>query len=128
MHRGTIGGIMGPLANFDVQRSDGVEILSVTGEIDISNIDEFRAILLEAEREATSGIIVSLRKADYLCVRTFGLLIVLGARLTSRRKNLVIVCRRSDIASRVLGYLRFPYHVVDSTAAALAAMFSRRPS
>ena len=60
-----VGAVLTPLARFDLRRGDGVAVVSVSGEIDLSNYEELGDVLGRAAA-GVRQIVVDLSAVDYL--------------------------------------------------------------
>jgi anti-anti-sigma factor len=113
----------GTLGRVSVRDQDGVAVASITGEVDISNVDEIAEPLLELPNLAL-GLIVDLTAVEYLDSTGISLLHDLAGRLYQRSQGLIIVCPPTAPPRRVLELTgvdaRAP--IVDDVAAAIAAI------
>lgn len=89
-------------AQFLLQVANGVPVLAISGEIDIANIDQFKASAADAARDDSERIIVSLEKVTYLDSHTLEALVDLGKRLRTNRRRLLVVAPKSSPAGRIL--------------------------
>ena len=80
-----------PLADLEFEITDRVVIAHVDGEIDMSNADELgNAVLLRLTNDAL-GLVVDLRKVDYLDSAGIQLIYTLRERLDTRGQQLRLV-------------------------------------
>lgn len=91
----------GDLATLTVTTHDGALILTVTGEIDISNIDRV-AEAIYALPNAEDGLVVDLSAVTYLDSSAVSLLHDLAMRLRNRAQRLVVVATPGTPPRRVL--------------------------
>ena len=89
------------LATVSVRDHDGIVIASISGEIDISNIDRV-ADQLNALPNAALGLVVDLSQAEYLDSSAISLLHDLAVRLRQRSQKLVIASPHGSPPRRVL--------------------------
>lgn len=89
-------------ADFQLQASNGVAIVSATGEIDIANIDQFKSFVLSAARNGQGPMIVSFEKVTYLDSHTLEAVVDLGKRLRTNRRRLLVVAPKESPSGRIL--------------------------
>jgi anti-anti-sigma factor len=113
----------GDLAHVDIQDHDGVPVAAISGEVDISNVDEVRAQLIALPNFAP-GLVVDLRRVDYLDSTGVSLLHDLAGRLRERSQRLIVVCPPGSPPRRVLELTGLVTRttVVDELAPAVQAM------
>lgn len=113
----------GDLAHVDIQDHDGVPVAAISGEVDISNVDDVRARLIALPNLAP-GLVVDLRRVDYLDSTGISLLHDLAGRLRERSQQLIVVCPPGSPPRRVLELtgLITRTTVVDELAPAVQAM------
>jgi anti-anti-sigma factor len=92
--------------NVERLERDGVRVIAVAGELDMSNIG--------ALREATSGLpndalgmVIDLRSASFIDSATIGVLFELRGGLGRRRQALRVVCTPGSTPRRVLEMMSF---------------------
>ena len=71
---------------------DGVELLSVEGEVDIATAPRLLAVLNKAVPEAASSLVIDLTAVGFMDSTGLALLINAHRRLTRRRKGFAVVC------------------------------------
>lgn len=113
----------GDLAHVDISDHDGVPVAAISGEVDISNVDEVRAQLIALPNFAP-GLVVDLRRVDYLDSTGVSLLHDLAGRLRERSQRLIVVCPLGSPPRRVLELTGLVTRttVVDELAPAVQAM------
>jgi anti-anti-sigma factor len=84
-----------------VQDGDGVTMATISGEIDVSTVDQVAAALTGLSNRAI-GLVVDLRSVDYMDSSGISLLHDLVLRLRRRSQMLVIVCPSGSAPRRVL--------------------------
>jgi stage II sporulation protein AA (anti-sigma F factor antagonist) len=89
------------LARVDIQDHDGVHVAAITGEVDISNVDEVTRQLIALPNFAP-GLVVDLRLVSYLDSTGISMLHDLAARLRERSQRLIVVCPPGSPPRRVL--------------------------
>jgi anti-anti-sigma factor len=111
------------LARVDIQDHDGVHVAAITGEVDISNVDEVGRRLAALPNSA-HGLVVDLRLVSYLDSTGISLLHDLAARLRERSQQLIIVCPQGSPPRRVLELTGLVTRttVVDDLAPAVQAL------
>ena len=84
-----------------VSECAGVTVISVTGEVDISNIDQLSATIF-ALPNSGPGLVVDLTEVSYIDSATVSLLHDLAMRLRQRAQRLVVVAAPASPPRRVL--------------------------
>jgi anti-anti-sigma factor len=90
-----------PLAEIELAERDGVRVVAVAGELDISNVRMLEDVTFDLPNEAL-GIVLDLSSATYIDSATLGLLFRLQRGLMRRGQALRVVCPASSSARRVL--------------------------
>ena len=90
------------LANLDVASHDGILIVSVAGEIDLSNADDIRDQVVEAIGTAHDRVALDLTGTTYLDSTGVRLLFDLATRMQARRRKLALVVTDRAIVRRVI--------------------------
>jgi anti-anti-sigma factor len=88
-----------PLAEIELVDQDGVRIVSVAGELDISNVGALEDATFGLSNDAL-GIVVDLSSATYIDSATLGLLFRLQHSLKRRGQTLRVVCPPGSSARR----------------------------
>jgi anti-anti-sigma factor len=111
------------LAHVDMQDHDGVPVAVISGEVDISNIDDITRQLTALPNFAP-GLVVDLRLVAYMDSTGISLLHDLAGRLRERSQQLIVVCPPGSPPRRVLELtgLITRTTVVDDLAPAVQAM------
>ncbi|MGZ6910314.1 MAG: STAS domain-containing protein [Acidimicrobiia bacterium] len=119
---------MKPLARLTVETVGGMTVARLSGEVDLSNVDDVGATLLEAVRPELDCLVVDLSETTYLDSTGVRLLFDLAMRLQTRRQVLRIVVADAAIVRRVLILTKLdeavPFH--ESIEQALAAVEAAR--
>jgi anti-sigma B factor antagonist len=71
---------------------EGMELVSVEGELDIATAPRLISVLNRAVQEALGSLIVDLSHVDFMDSTGLALLINAHRRLTRRRKGFAVVC------------------------------------
>jgi len=71
---------------------DGVELLSVEGEVDIATAPRLLAVLNQAVPEAIHSLVIDLSRVGFMDSTGLALLINAHRRITRRRKGFAVVC------------------------------------
>jgi anti-anti-sigma factor len=95
-----------PLAQIERSDQDGVRVIAVSGELDISNIDALRQAAFDVPNEAL-GIVLDLCAARHIDSATVRLLFELQHSLQRRRQALRIVYAPGSIVERVIELAAF---------------------
>jgi anti-anti-sigma factor len=93
------------LVQITMQEHDSVAVATIAGEVDISNVNDVAAALTSVSNLAL-GLVVDLRKVDYLDSAGVSLLHDLAGRLHQRSQRLIVVCPPDAP----------PHHVLELTA------------
>lgn len=111
-----------PLAEIELAEHEGVRVVAVAGELDISNVGALERATFDLPNEAL-GIVLDLSAATYIDSATLGLLFKLHRSLERRGQALRVVCQPGSSAMRVLeltGFDRSTPHEEDREAAIAA--------
>ena len=111
------------LARVEIQDHDGVHVAAITGEVDISNVDDIGRRLTALPNFA-HGLVIDLRLVSYMDSTGISLLHNLAGRLRERSQQLIIVCPQGSPPRRVLELtgLITRTTVVDDLAPAVQAL------
>jgi anti-anti-sigma factor len=117
-----------PLAKVERCERDGVRLVEVVGELDISNVCTLEDATLDLPNEGL-GVVVDLSGATYIDSATLGLLFKLQHSLQRRGQALRVVCQPDSNAHRVLELTGFSPAVTCETdrEAAIAAIHREVP-
>ena len=107
---------------FTIEHEKGVPILTLSGDIDIWNIDEFHRPLQQLAKSATHGAIVELTDVTFAIGRVFGTLAATAERLAREGKQLVVVCPPSHFGCRIFKILQYDHPVAESREQALETL------
>jgi stage II sporulation protein AA (anti-sigma F factor antagonist) len=91
----------GDLARVDIQDHDGVHVAAISGEVDVSNVEEVTRRLIALPNFA-HGLVIDLRLLSYMDSTGISMLHDLAARLRERSQQLIIVCPQGSPPRRVL--------------------------
>jgi stage II sporulation protein AA (anti-sigma F factor antagonist) len=91
----------GDLARVDIQDHDGIHVAAITGEVDISNVDDVTRRLIALPNFAP-GLVVDLRLVTYMDSTGISMLHDLAGRLRERSQKLIVVCPPGSPPRRVL--------------------------
>lgn len=89
-------------ASFKVEIVDGIPVIEVVGEVDMTNSHELEALLDQASRHVSSSIVVSLTGATYLDSKGVRLLLRSAERLRLIRQRLLVVAPSGSVPRRIL--------------------------
>ncbi len=90
-----------PLAEIERSEHEGVLLVAVAGELDISNVGALEAAAFDLPNEGL-GVVLDLTRATYIDSATLGLLFKLQRGLQRRGQMLRVVCQPGSAAQRVL--------------------------
>jgi anti-sigma B factor antagonist len=113
-----------PLAQVRLDDTDGVLVAHLTGEVDLSNVDEIRALIIARVSQETGALVLDLTGTTYLDSTGVRLLFELTERLHARRQQLRIVVTDEALVRRVILLTKLDEQVPldDSVDDALAAL------
>lgn len=95
------------LAQIEQTSAERVSVVTVTGELDISNVAALRDAVYALPNEAL-GVVVDLTHTRFMDSTTVGVLFDLHANLARRRQALRIVCPPGSTPRRLLEITCFP--------------------
>jgi anti-anti-sigma factor len=95
-----------PLARIESSEEQGVRVVAVTGELDISNVRALEDATFDLPNERL-GVVLDLSATSYLDSATLGLLFRLSGDLRRRGQGLGVVCAQGSSARRVLDMTGF---------------------
>jgi anti-anti-sigma factor len=90
------------LATFDIRSFDGYRLVVASGEIDISNVGEFRTALQQAAPAGSEALIVSLACITYMDSNALAALIDVNRRFEVSRRQFHVVCPPDGSCSKLL--------------------------
>lgn len=90
-----------PLARIERSEQDGIRVVSVTGELDISNVSGLEHATFDLPNQRL-GIVLDLSGATYIDSATLSLVFKLQRSLGRRGQALRVVCAPASNARRVL--------------------------
>lgn len=93
---------MTPLAELSFERVGTVLVTRVVGEVDLSNVEQVRAGLVDAITQELESFVLDLTDTTYLDSTGVRLLFDLAERLEVRRLQLRLVVRDQAVVRRVL--------------------------
>jgi anti-anti-sigma factor len=99
------------LADVRVTVHEGVIVIRITGEIDMSNAGELRGAILDATPNDALGLVLDLSAVDYIDSAGIHFLYRLGDSLRSRGQTLRVVIPPSSPASDTLRLAGVKRHV-----------------
>jgi anti-anti-sigma factor len=102
---------------------DGVRVVAVAGELDISNVAALEQATFDLPNEAL-GMVLDLSATTFIDSATIGLLFDLHSALARRGQPLRVVCSQRAPARRVLDLMSFDGDALteEDPAAAVAAI------
>jgi anti-anti-sigma factor len=113
------------LAHIEHGDVDDVRIISVVGELDISNVDALREVAYTLPNDGL-GVVMDLTRTRFIDSTTIGLLFDLHASLGRRRQVLRVVCAAGSTPSRLLELTAFPPRTLYEPDVAAAVASIRR--
>ena len=110
-------------ARVSEQSLEGAQVISVVGDLDVSNADEFVDLLFTAAERPDARVVVDLERADFIDSTVLNALFSSARRLRASHGKLAIVCTK-DHLERVLeaSGIEALYAIVTSREAALARL------
>jgi anti-anti-sigma factor len=91
-----------PLAHVRLDETDGVLVAHLVGEVDLSNVDEIRALIIARVSQETGALVLDLTSTTYLDSTGVRLLFELTERLQARRQPLRVVVTDEALVRRVI--------------------------
>lgn len=93
---------MAPLAELEVEDVGTTVVAHLRGEVDLSNVDDLRARLVESVSHTADRLVLDLTSTSYLDSTGVRLLFELARRLQARRQELRLVVTDAALVRRVL--------------------------
>lgn len=119
---------MKPLAQVRIDDLDGVLVAHLVGEIDLSNVDEVRALVIARSSQEAGALVLDLTETTYLDSTGVRLLFELAERLQSRRQQLRLVVTDEALVRRVILLTKLDEQVpLDTSVDAAVAAARVRP-
>lgn len=109
--------------DFEVRDVEGVMVVDVTGDVDITNAVQFESMLRDAARADRRVVVVSLAGVHYLDSKGIHVLFDFLEHLTTTRQRLLLVAPDNASARRLLEFagLTQLVPVFDSVGTAVTA-------
>jgi anti-anti-sigma factor len=95
-----------PLAQIDSSEHDGVRLVAVAGELDVSNVGALEDATFDLPNDGL-GVVLDLSCATYIDSATLGVLFRLRRGLQRRGQSLRVVCAPESNVRRVLDLTGF---------------------
>lgn len=116
------------LAEIERGEREGVRVVAVVGEVDVSNVGALEGAAHGLSNQAL-GVVVDLSRATYIDSATIGVLFRLRRRLHRRGQMLRVICAPGSGAWRVLELTGFDRHLhpEEDRDAAIAAIHEAGP-
>jgi anti-anti-sigma factor len=115
-----------PLAEVTLETQDRILIARLAGEVDLSNVEDIRTVLVDAVSHDTEFLILDLTKTSYLDSTGVRLLFELAERLQGRRQELRLVVDDATLVQRVVVLTHLDQRVpLDSTVEQAVAAVTR---
>ncbi|MDQ6823870.1 MAG: STAS domain-containing protein [Candidatus Eremiobacteraeota bacterium] len=89
-------------ATYQFRESNGIPVIEVTGELDVANIDDFRAFVRDATLPDGFSVIVSFERVSYFDSHALEALVEFSKRLHTNRRQLLVVAARESPPGRIL--------------------------
>jgi anti-sigma B factor antagonist len=93
---------MAELARVSFDTKGDVELATVVGEVDASNVDELSETLLERVSNKARALVLDLSRTSYIDSSGISLIFDAAARLRNRRQELRLVVSPQSFVSEVL--------------------------
>jgi anti-anti-sigma factor len=113
------------LVEIERDEHDGVRVVAVAGELDISNVSALEQATFDLPNEAL-GMVLDLSATTFIDSATVGLLFDLYSALARRGQPLRVVCPQGVPARRVLDLMSFDGDALTDEDAAAAVAAIRR--
>lgn len=110
------------LVEFAVQQIEGVPVVQVRGEIDMSNAKQLTKAIEGAADEADGALIVSLGEVSYFDSQGVDVLVRIAERFDANRRRLILVAPQGAGPRRILTLAGLPdvIPIFDSVPEALS--------
>lgn len=89
-------------ARFTAEVVDGVSMIAICGEVDLSNAAQLKQCLERTAQVDHQGVVVDLTKAEYFDSRTIALLAAFAQTAQTRRQRLALVAPSNGFGARIL--------------------------
>lgn len=76
---------------------DGTPVVAAAGEIDLSTVEQFRAVTSEAVRKAPVQLIFDLRQVTFIDSSGLGILVAARKRLSNTQEAVVVVANQPAV-------------------------------
>ena len=87
---------------FAIQQTHGMPLVEVSGEVDLTNVEQLEQKLEQAARADCGVVIVSLRDATYFDSSTIHVLLRFAERLSVNRQRLLLVAPAGGSPAKIL--------------------------
>ncbi|MDQ6779532.1 MAG: STAS domain-containing protein [Candidatus Eremiobacteraeota bacterium] len=87
---------------FRVEQIHGLPLVDVSGEVDLTNVEQLEATLESAAQADRGAVIVSLLNAAYFDSRTIHALLRFADRLSTNRQQLLLVAPHGGSPGKIL--------------------------
>jgi anti-anti-sigma factor len=95
------------LADFAIEVRDGLALARIRGDIDLSNVREIGAGIVEGTPNAAAGLIVDLTSVTYLDSAGLNCLFEVSERLRTRRQRFCLVVPPDSLINRIMVFSNF---------------------
>ena len=117
---------MKPLAQVTLEPRGASLVAHLEGEVDLSNVEDIRALLVDAVSHETECLVLDLSRTAYLDSTGVRLLFELAERLQGRRQQLRLVVSDEALVRRVIVLTQLDQHVpLDETVDAALEQFGK---
>jgi len=89
-------------ATFQLHEHEDVPVIEVSGELDVANIDDFRAFIRDATLPDGFSLILTFEHVSYLDSHALEALVEINKRLQTNRRQLRVVAPRESPTGRLL--------------------------
>jgi anti-sigma B factor antagonist len=115
------------LALTHVAEHDDVVVVTVTGEVDLSNVNEIREQVLSVVPNSSRGVILDLSQTTYLDSQGIKMLLDLAYRLGVRRQKIHLVVSNNGVLKSLLTLVAVPKVIPMTGTVAEALRVLREP-
>ena len=103
---------MGLQATFDLQTINGFPVVHATGEIDLSNVQEFESLLEKTLASEPTVVVISLGHVSYLDSTTFNTLVKFSRRFDGHEQGeILVVTPESQTGKRLFELVHLDGHL-----------------
>lgn len=81
----------------NVRKSDPVQLVELTGEVDAYTSARFREVMIELIEDGGANLVINMVKVEYIDSSGLGALVGLLKRVSERNGKIMIVCNQAQV-------------------------------